>query len=302
MIVKLKDNEILKKGVAHLQIDQISSSALQEEKDAKLDMYNYAARFDTTPDITVTHVTRSKRARGAIRVCEVTIKLPEQNIEVVGRSTQQKLAEVAAAMRFKEAAEKYQAEHSGRSLVVRDSTALTTDNSSQFFEYYKNIHPEAIIQLVESQIEGRSKQYMVSKGIHQTQVSLNDEMIGHCVPTTTRKKAESLAYLTAALDVRKKEPEIFPGFFRALATGSGKILKPVNPVSMSVDEDCQLVMLETLLSARKAGLPDQVQDVVTDGGEAAVRTRSFRRRLSPDELAHRTQHLQRSACARSSNR
>ncbi|KAL8840523.1 MAG: hypothetical protein Q9176_003849 [Flavoplaca citrina] len=297
MILKLKDDEVLKKGVAHLQIDQVSSSAVQDEKDAKLDMYNYAARFDTTPDIKVTHTPRSKRARGPKRICEVTIKLPEQDIEVVGRSTQQNLAEVAAALRFKEAAEKYQAEHSGRSLIVRDSTALTTDNSSQFFEYYKNVHPEAKIQLVEPQVEGQSKQFRISRGIHQTQVSLNDQLIGHSVTTTTKKKAECLAYLTAALEVRKKEPEIFAGFFRALATGGGKILKPVSPVGMSVDEDCQLVILETLLSARKAGLPDQVQDIVTDDGEAAVRRTSFRRRLSPEQLAHRSEHLERTFSA-----
>ncbi|KAI4100007.1 MAG: hypothetical protein LQ339_005674 [Xanthoria mediterranea] len=293
MIVKLKDSEALKKGATYLQIDKISSNTLEDEKDAKLDMYNYAARFDTTPDIVVTRSAPSKRARGPRNVCEVTIKLPEQNIEVVGRSAQQKLAEVAAALRFKEAAEKYQAEHSDQSLVVRDSTALTTDNSGKFFEYYKIIHPDATVQLVEPQVEGQSKQRLISRGIHQTQVSLNNQLIGHSVPTTTKKKAESLAYLTAALEVRKQEPEIFAGFFRALATGSGEILKPVNPVSMRVDEDCQLIMRETLLSARQAGLPEQVQDVSTDDGEAVVKTRSVRRRLSPDQLAHRTQQLER---------
>ncbi|KAL8994596.1 MAG: hypothetical protein Q9169_005475 [Polycauliona sp. 2 TL-2023] len=293
MIVELKDSDILKQRTAHLQIDKVSSDTMKDEKDAKLDMYNYAARFDATPDIKVTHAARSNRARGPKRICEVTIKLPEQNIEVVGRSTEQRLAEVAAALRFKEAAEKYQAEHSEQSLVVRDSTALTTDNSSKFFDYYKIIHPEASIQLNEPQIEGQSKKSLVSKGIHGTQVSLNDKLIGHSVATTTKKKAESLAYLTAAIEIRKQEPEIFAGFFRALATGNGEILKPISPVNMSVDEDCQLVMRETLLSARKAGLPDQVQDILTDDGAAAVRTRSIRRRLSPDELANRTQHLER---------
>ncbi|KAL8670482.1 MAG: hypothetical protein Q9168_004984, partial [Polycauliona sp. 1 TL-2023] len=304
MIVELKDSEVLKKGVAHMQIDKVSSDAMKEEKDAKLDMYNYAARFDTTPDIKVAYTAqseRSKRARGPKRVCEVTIKLPEHNIEVVGRSTEQRPAEVAAALRFKEAAEKYQAEHSDQSLIVKDSTALTTDNSSKFFDYYKIIHPKATIQLVAPKIEGQSRKSLVAKGVHQTQVSLDDKLIGHPVLTTTKKNAESLAYLTAALEIRKQEPEIFDGFFRALATGSGEILKPVSPVDMSVDEDCQLVMRETLLSARKAGLPDEVQDVTIDDGEAAVRTRFFRRRLSPDELRHRTQQLERSFNAYSTN-
>ncbi|KAL8784875.1 MAG: hypothetical protein Q9213_003688 [Squamulea squamosa] len=292
LIVKLKDSESLKKGAAYLQIDRLSSNALKDEKDAKIDMYNYAARFHTTPEITVKHSARSKRARGPKRVCEVTIRVPEQNIEVTGRSTEERLAELAAVLRFKEAAEKYQAEHGDQSLVIRDPTALTTDNSSKFFDYYKIVHPGATIQLVEPQVEGKSKQSLVSRGIHQTQVSLNEKLIGHPVVTTTKKKAESLAYLTAALEIRKQEPELLPGFFRALATGSGEILRPVNPVSMNVDEDCQLVMRETLLSARKAGLPDQVQDVSTDEGEAAVKTRSFRRRLSPEQLAERTQQLE----------
>ncbi|KAL8854452.1 MAG: hypothetical protein Q9221_000723 [Calogaya cf. arnoldii] len=312
MIVKLKDSELLKKGAAHLQIDKgsnntmkeeehlqidkVSNDTMKEEKDAKLDMYNYAARFGTTPEITVkNHGARSKRARGPRRVCEVTIKLPEQNIEVVGRSTEERLAEVAAALRFKEAAEKYQAENSGRLLILRDSTALTTDNSSKFFEYYKMVHPEDTIQLVEPESKEMSKAAMNRKGINQSQLSLNGKLIGHCVTTTTKKKAESLAYLTAALEIRKQEPEIFAGFFRALATGNGEILRPIRPIDMIVDEDCQLAMLETLLGARKAGLPDHVNDVLTDEGTATMTTRSspFRKRLSPDQLAHRTQELER---------
>ncbi|KAL8861588.1 MAG: hypothetical protein Q9178_002113 [Gyalolechia marmorata] len=293
MVVKFKDSESLTKHVAYLQIDKLPSDTLKVEKDAKLDIYNYAARFDTTPEIVVKHFPRSKRARGSKKVCEVTIKLPAQNIEVVGRSTEERLAQVAAALRFKEAAEKYQAEHGDQSLVIKDSTALTTDNSSKFFDYYKITHPGAVVQLVEPQIQGRSEKLTAAKGIHQSQVSLNDKLIGQPVSTSTKKKAESLAYLTAALELRKEEPELFPGFFRAMATGSGEILRPVNPVSMSVDEDCQLVMRETLLAVRNAGLPDQVQDVLTDEGGTAARTRTFRRRLSPDQLAERTQQLER---------
>lgn len=292
MIVKFKDSEDLKTGVAHLRVDKLDPTTLEDEKDAKLDMYNYAARFHTTPEISVKHLARSKGARSP-KVCEVTIKLLEQGIEVVGRSPSEKVAESAAVLRFKEAAEKYQLQHGDQSLVIRDSTAVTTDNSSKFFDYYKIIHPDATVKLVEPETQGQSRELLIRRGIHQTQVSLNDKPIGHSVVTTSRKKAEGLAYLTAALEVIKQEPEILPGFFRALATGNGEILKPVPPVEMSVDEDCQLVMRETLLGARKAGLPDKVDEMLTDEGETTSRTRAFRRRLSPIQIEERDQELER---------
>ncbi|KAL8683336.1 MAG: hypothetical protein Q9186_000720 [Xanthomendoza sp. 1 TL-2023] len=294
MIVKLKDDEGFKDGVAHLQVDKINMNDLKDERDAKLDMYNYAARFNTTPEISVRHIARSKRPQGPKTLCEVTVKLPDHGIEVVGRSTDQNIADMAAALRFKEAAEKYQAKHGDESLVIRDSTTLTTDNSSKFFDYYRMVHPEATLSLIEPDVEGESKKDLFIKGIHQTQVFLNENPTGRHVFAASKKKAESLAYLTAALEVRKQEPELFSGFFRALATGNGEILKPVPSVNMIVDEDCQLVMRETLLSARNAGLPDQVEEILTDEGEPLDRTRLFRPRgIAPSRLKDRTQQLER---------
>ncbi|KAL8731683.1 MAG: hypothetical protein Q9166_003263 [cf. Caloplaca sp. 2 TL-2023] len=290
MLIALKDDELLKTRLAHLHVDKLQNSVLKDEKDVKLDIYNYAARFNATPEINVTVLKQSRRARGKTTY-EATVKLPEQNIEVSGRASEQRLAEIAAALRFKVAAEKYQAEHGDQSLIIKDSTALTTDNSSKFFDYYKIIHPDAAIKLVTP--EGKLKEDMARRGILQAQVSLNDKLIGQVVTMTNRKKAENLAYLTAALEVGKDEPELLQGFFRALAVGNGAILKPVNPVGMNVDEDCQLVMRETLLGARKAGLPDEVDEMLTDEGETAARTKTFRRLLSPSQLEERTQELER---------
>ncbi|KAL8798479.1 MAG: hypothetical protein Q9182_006633 [Xanthomendoza sp. 2 TL-2023] len=290
MIVKLKDNETFKDAIAHLQVDHIKSSDMQNETDSKLDMYNYAARFNTTPEISVKYSTRSRASRGRITVCEVTVKLPDHGIEVVGRSTELLKADLAAALRFKEAAEKYQAEHGDQSMVIKDATTLTTHNSHKFFDYYRTVHPEARINLVEPEVEGPHKQRL---SMHHRQAHLNEKPIGHCVFTTSKKKADSLAYLTAALELRKQEPELFPGFFRALATGNGDILRSVTPVGMSVDEDCQLIMRETLLGARKAGLPDKVEEIRTDEGGTPIRTSPFRRRISPTRLEERTQEIER---------
>ncbi|KAL8949399.1 MAG: hypothetical protein Q9222_004482, partial [Ikaeria aurantiellina] len=292
LAVKLKDNNVLKEGLAFMQVDKLDQAVMNEEKDAKLDIYNYAARCDALPEINVRSLARPRRGKGR-KLFEVTVKLSEQNIEVTGRGFQEHSAEIAAALRFKEAAEKYQAEHGDQSLVIKDSAALTTDNSSKFFEYYRIMHPGISIELTRPRQEGTSSWVQVSRGIHLAQLSVGGKLMGQPVSTSSKKKAENLAYLTAAIELKKQEPEIFPGFFRALATGNGEILKPVAPIDMSVDEDCQLVMRETLLSARKAGLPDKVEEIVSDEQQESTRSRAFRRRLSPQQLKERTEQLER---------
>ncbi|KAL8715156.1 MAG: hypothetical protein Q9220_001114 [cf. Caloplaca sp. 1 TL-2023] len=264
---------------------------MNEEKDAKLDIYNYAARFNALPEISVKSLARPRRGKGQ-KMYEVTVKLSEQNLEVTGRAFQEKSAEIAAALRFKEAAGKYQAEHGDQSLVIRDSAALTTDNSSKFFDYYRLLHPGTAIEITRPQQEDRTSRTQVSRGIHLAQVYIDGKPLGQPVSTSSKKKAENLACLTAAIELKNQKPELFPGFFRALATGNGEILKPVAPIDMSVDEDCQLVMQETLLSARKAGLPDQVEEVLSDEQQESARSRTFRRRLSPHQMKERTEQIE----------
>ncbi|KAI4141652.1 MAG: hypothetical protein L6R39_005245 [Caloplaca ligustica] len=285
--VKCRDHENLK-ATLWLEVDRISDTVLKEEKDAKLDIYNYAARFDAVPDISERTVPAPGYANGRNRIHEITVKLPEHNIEATGRGVDQRSAEIAAALRFKEAAEKYQASRGGQALVIKDSDALTTENSSKFFDFYKTKHRNASIEVKRDYGQGMTAG---RANYHPAQITLNGQPIGQAVTMNSKQKAETLAFLTAAIEIKKKEPELFPEFVRALAAGNGMILRPVNPVNLIVDEDCQLVMRETLLSARKAGLPDVVDQLVSDEQEVSQPRRS-RPLLSPSQLAERARYLE----------
>lgn len=289
--MKCREHEALKPRLALAQVDKLDQKVLKEQKDAKMDIFNYAARFDAIPEIFERTTLRSHRARGR-KVHEITVRLPEQNIEATARGVDQRSAEIAAALRFKQAAEKYQAAHGDRSLVIKDSAALTTENSSKFFDFYKIRHPNASIDVERDYGEGRAAQVKTSKGHHPAQITLNGKLIGQAVTMSTRQKAEDLAYLTAAIEVKKQEPALFPEFVRALAAGNGEILRPVSPVTLKVDEDCQLVMRETLLSARKAGMPDEVDGLVPDE-QRASRPKHFWRQLSPNAITERNRDLER---------
>lgn len=284
--MEFERHESLKSRLAFLQIDKVKSSVLQEEKDARLDIYNYAARFDAIPEITEQILVRSSRQR----VHEVTVKLPAQDIEVTARSTDPKTAEVVAALRFKEAAEKYQAKHGDQSLVIKDSTALTTENSRKFLEFYKVKNPRAVLDVQINYGQGTEAQRKQSSGQHPTQITLNGKPIGQEV-TTTKQQAVDLAFLTAAIELKKQDPGLFPEFVQALAAGNGVILKPVKPIDLNLDEECQLIMRETLLKAGKAGLPDKVEGLLGDEQEP-FRARQPRRQPSREQLAERNRHLE----------
>lgn len=268
-------------------MDKIDSRTMKDQKDAKLDIYNYAARFDAIPQISES----VQRAQGR-RIYAITVELPEQNIHVSARNKDRRTAEIAAALRFKEAAEKYQAAHGNQSLVIKDSTSLTTELSRKFFEFYKIKFPNAVINVERAYEQGNTAEQQISRGEHPAQISIDQKLVGQAVTMSSKQKAEDLAFLTAAIEVKKQTPALFPEFVRALAVGNGDILKPVGPVTLAVDEDCQLLMRETLLSARRAGLPDKVEELESEIREIS-RPKHFRQRLLPREAEERNRLLQR---------
>lgn len=263
--------------------------ARAEEKNAVTDIYNYAARFDTVPKISTTVQSRKERKRRK-RYIEMIVELPEQGIRVRSQGGDVKIAEIRAANSFKEEAERYQKERGSETIVIKDSGALTTDNASKFMDFYRIVRPGVDIQTEATKPLGKSIKQDVPTRV---QVKINGESIGEPAENMLKKKAEETAFLTAALSLKKQEPELYPRFLRALRDGNGQILRPIAPVDMPVDEDCSLVMRETLLGARKAGLPDAVQDIVPKVDLSESRKGGYRRLLEAHEAQQRDEGLLR---------
>lgn len=278
--------EILDKDSGTNQVNKQSMKKVEaEEKEAIIDIYNYAARFDTVPKINATLKARSRRKPHIT----MTVELPEQGIRVEADGVDLKAAEVRAAKMFKEEAEKYQKEHGSETIVIKDPGALTTDTGSKFMDFYRIIRRGVDIKAEATQVGDKKW----NKGLHHVQVKINGEAVGEPVEMMLKKKAEETAYLTAAIAVKKREPELYPRFLRALRNGNGQILKPISPVDMHVDEDCSLVMRETLLGARRAGLPDVVPDIGSEAALSENRQGGYRRPLESHEAQQRSERLER---------
>lgn len=290
LISKLHTSGTLKEVFGKQTTESLDKQTLEDERDAKVDIYNYAARYDYIPKFTVQSVARLFRARGRTLV-EVTVELPEQNIKVTGRGLNLKSAEIAAALRFKEEAEKYHTEQGSDAIVVRDSTALNTSNVRNFMEYYKIINPG-----VRLEVDVTTKKEYKTFGVVPmvAKVLMNGEPIGEPVDMISRKNAEDLAYLTAAISLKKENPQLFVDFSQALRSGNGDILRPITPINMPVDEDCVHLMRGTLSNARKAGLPDEQDELESDETAIEAGRAKFRHQLKPPEAAKRNTHLETS--------
>jgi ATP-dependent RNA helicase DHX36 len=257
-------------------VTPLDRETLSSEKDAKLDIYNYAARFDGIPEI-----TRRVIKRGRKKIIEIDVVLAEQNIKVTGRGTQLQDAEIAAALKFKQEAEQYHAERGSQAIVIKDSTALTTDNAKTFFDFYKMVHPRARIEVTCDQAKEFKRHGSMP---YQAKVLIDGNPYGKEVEMANKKKAEALAYLTAALQVKALEPDIYPRFLKANKSGNGEILKPISSIDMPIDEDCLLCMRQTLLDARKSGLPDEADELLSDEDSASTRSSYSRRSIPTSEV------------------
>ncbi|KAI9820177.1 MAG: hypothetical protein M1827_005799 [Pycnora praestabilis] len=288
LIAKLHESGILKGLFSQKFIDsEHDRQLIRDEVDAKADIYNYAARFDAVPQFSIQENFMRWRARKR-KVVDVTVELSEQNIKVTGRGDNLKSAEIGAAIRFKQEAEKYHAGHGDSAITIKDSTALNSLNAMKFFDFYKMIHRDTNFSVTSEMQLDRGK---FGSTPYRSQVSQDDEPLGEPVEMTTKKKAEELAYLTAAVALRRKEQDLYPQFVQALKDGNGDILRPINPIAMPIDSDCILIMRETLHGVRRAGLADAKDEVISDEESEQTRQARVRRRLPSSRVQARNEDL-----------
>ncbi|KAL9611640.1 MAG: hypothetical protein Q9167_003707 [Letrouitia subvulpina] len=285
MLTRLHENGRLRE-ILGSDINKIYETALSLEKEAKFDIYNFAARFDSIPEIEVRTLS-TQRGPGQ-KIYEVIVRLPQQDIVGFGRSKYQKSAENVAVLQFKKKAEEFQAEHKEKFSITNDHTTLSTSTSRQFFEFYKTVYPNSRVELLPPNNNQPANDE--NRKVNAVQTFIDAKPMGQALRMERKKDAVDLALLTAAVEVKRKDPGLYQKFLEALQAGSGKILSGVAPVQLSVDENCLSVMRETLASARNAGLPNQIPNLGPEDDPETVITH-LRARLTPSELETRNQQL-----------
>ena len=275
-------------GDVELQPVELNEEVKKQENDAKIEIYEYAASFGLIPVFEAKlFQPRTPRARlGRMPkkpkpVWQVSIRLESQDIDVSAVGKDQRTAEIAAALLFKQQAE---SNHAG-SAAADERRILTVDTVKRFFEFYK-IRLGSINMAIESE---NTSEHGVSSNL--ARVMIDGEQVGQDVVMTKKLEAELLAHLTAAVELTNKDPGLLRAFEQTMIKSKGKVMRPVKPVDFPVEPDVLDAMRTALLEARNAGLSDSRQ---TLSAELTLneRTRRPTQRVSPDGLSRASELLQ----------
>lgn len=219
------------------------------------------------------------------------MELPDQNIKVSGHGQNLDTAEIAASIKFKEAAERYHAEKGTSSLIIKDSTSLSVDSARGFFEWYQTHSPNSKVEAVAEEVH--TLRSLSRGGIFEGKILVDGNPVGQLVTMSGKKKAEDLAYLSAGIELIRKDPSLLSRFLKAPRSGTGEILKPMSPINMPVDGDCILMMSDTLLKARRLGLTDDQEELESEEEFSETRRGRFRPTLGLVAAERRSIELER---------
>lgn len=232
-----------------VRMAHLSEQELEDNKNARLDIFNYCARLGSLPTVKIQNAVSA--GRNGRKYTIFTIELADRGIKASANARFVKSAEVAACLDFKKQVEKLHAEGSAEDLSIDDSTALTTANAREFMALYRNLHRSAVF-------EGRVNQAMQKGGIMQAHVELNGDALGGewCVQTSLSKKvAEDLAYLVAAMHLASSDSSLMSKFRTALTEGLGSILPPARTLQWDVSDRVIKKLDYVLRDVQQMGLP-----------------------------------------------
>ncbi|KAA8909103.1 P-loop containing nucleoside triphosphate hydrolase protein [Sphaerosporella brunnea] len=250
---------------------------LNAEQDALIDIYDYCARFDTVPRITVSEAHRTGTKKGII---QVILEMPEQGIKASAKAPERRIADILASVEFKRQAEEWHAKHGDEDILIKDvANSINSRNAKKFFEFYK-IHNPSCVYTCETR-PARGSNRKLSGSHTEGQVYLNNERLGDPVEMAGKKNADVVAWVTAAVALKHKNPDMFEPFIEALRLGNGEILKPLSPQWINIDSESVASMTDTLLSVRRIGLPPSEEELALQENKTEDRRRHPRRKLDP---------------------
>lgn len=276
-------------------------STVQAESDAKKDIIDYAARHDCLP-IFETRSGRSGLKRSIVRA---TASIPELSLSGFGRATRASDAQIQACISLKLAAEAHYEKTGDGLLLVKDYTKLTTDSSLKFIKFYS--YRRRIRYDTSSAAQaGKGRAGWISTvtlqmpegsptgvlGADTTIASASTERKFEGIPMNLKKDSEDTAFLSAALALKKEEPELWMSFVKEMKRGNGDVLQALRPIDIDINNTVVGVMRQTVQNIQSANNTRDVDaEVDTDTVTKGSRYSNTGRQLSMTTLAQKSQDL-----------
>ncbi|KAI0132711.1 P-loop containing nucleoside triphosphate hydrolase protein [Xylariales sp. AK1849] len=275
--IKVKNS---KKAAPLPKVEKLTKETLAKEKEAIEDVYNYCARHMAVPRVMVEelgHLGTKMR-----NVYQITIQLAEHDISVSALVRGYPEAVVAAAVKFKAAAETRTAQ-SEMEILAEGQNVLSADNADKFPDWLKTHRPFNYVIQADS-----------GPAFSEAQVFSEEDSTEPLSPKITGKNAtvaKKLALLCAAINIAKsdKDTTLLERFGRALEEGNGTIMRPVSPISLQVSQESMAMIRKTLLSSSAKALTNIDSTAVSESEHQ--HRHSTPRQLSHDQKLRVSQQL-----------
>lgn len=273
---------------------------LQSESDAKKDIIDYAARHDCLP-VFSTHQGRSSLKKSMVTV---TASIPELSLTGFGRAAAAPNALIQACISLKQAAEAHYEKTGDGLLLVKDYTTLTTGSSLKFVQYYSYVK-RLRYDLSSVNVQKRDWISTVSiqgpEPVHSAfQNGSEDQSDQTATPRkfkgivmASKRDSEDTACLSAALAIKKEDPDLWNSFVKEMKRGNGELLKALKPIDIGLSSEAMSVMRETTSVVKAMKNDKKVAEEGRDNSLTQSRTQpNFSRQISEDAILQKSQDLQ----------
>ncbi|CAG8644080.1 14956_t:CDS:2 [Acaulospora morrowiae] len=178
-------------------MEDVRTLCKRENSDCKKFVFEYCSKFNYLPNFNVTNVGPDHDL-----LWEAIVEFPSQNLVGRGRGKTKKEAELKASEIFKRNAEEYQA-HRGD--YKAESSIISEDQARKFIQFYckffKFKNPVLRIKNLGSL---ESPQWSASLIVENTIIGNGER--------SNKREAQNIAYLDAAISLRKDSPRLWDKF------------------------------------------------------------------------------------------
>lgn len=299
-LAKLHENGVLAEISENVvQLKQRAENLKKHEKEirsqcstSRVDAYNYAASILAVPQVKVFPKYTPTASKSKPIEYVFTIELQECNILVEATGIYQGLVEAEAITKFKNAIDEYQNTNNDSGTLNKNAVPLTVEQGKEFVFYFKRKSQGLNNITVDiNQKPLPSHKYQPDKSLISGQVIADGKEIGQIVYSTKSKEAESLAYLTAAVELANKDPSVLKSFFNETRSSSGEIVNPTIQVPLLISHDTlQLVKSASNLINRES-IFTKTSSTASLGLDRVFHRRRLRYDMSLDEIRSRNRLL-----------
>ena len=219
----------------------VEGSQIQEERDAILDIHLYAARYEDIPQITIKAISRGEEGKDIFFEAQIT--LPLLAITASARARKRRSAMVVAALNTKRVVERLVQDGDPRYKQVKEDEVFGIRSAADFCQWYKFRNRGMTMELKTTESKGGREHYccVTTKDI----ASQEEEREFGTASSLTKKGAEDMAQLIAAVTISQEEPHLRDQFFQEYRANNNQILTPVTPTELEIAE-------QTMASIKKA--------------------------------------------------